>query len=146
MSVIVLDITTTVVLLFRLALHRYIPACDVLIVPSVVRTLCTVSLLVTEVSPVLILIRGEVSVMMTLLKNHLILTVSIPQCGVVHWTLTEQVKVYVVVVPAIDTELGDFVKETLEIVIPKWKKHKSINMYISIHHYYINTNKNLLKM
>ena len=62
--------------------------------------------------------------MMTLLKNHSILTVSISQYGVVHWTLTEQVKVYVVVSPAIGTELGDFVKETFEIVMPKWKKHK----------------------
>ena len=90
-------------------------------------------------STVLIVIRGEVSVIMTLLKNHSILTVSTLQNRVVHWTLTEQVKVYVVVLPAIDTELGDFVKETLEIVMSKWKKHKSIYMYTCIHHYYINT-------
>ena len=77
--------------------------------------------------------------MMTLLKNHLILTVSIPQYSVVHWTLTEQLKVYVVVSPAIGIELGDFVKETskllLEIVMSKWRKHKLIYMYICIHHY-----------
>ena len=63
--------------------------------------------------------RGEVSVIMTLLKSHSILTVSIPQYSIVHWTLTEQVKVYVVVSPAIGIELGDFVKETLEIVMSK---------------------------
>ena len=120
MSVTVLDITT-VVLLFGLALHWYIPACDVLILPLVVRILCTASLSITRVLwlPVVMFTRGEVSVMMTLLKNHSILTVSIPQYGIVHWTLTEQLKVYVVVSPAIGTELGDFVKETFEIGMSK---------------------------
>ena len=68
-----------------------------------------------------------------------------PQYILVHWTLTKQTKVYVAIVPAIGTELGVFVKETLEILMTKWKKHKLTYIYICIHYYYINTNKNLLK-
>ena len=107
------------------------------------RILCTVSLPLTEVLPVVMFVRREVSVMMTLLKNHSILTVSIPQYGIVHWTLTEQLKVYVVVSPAIGTELGDFVKETSEFLMFKWKKHKLTCIFVDIITIYIKTKINI---